>query len=176
MWAEDNQVILPARTALFLSLPECPYPVKRFGFNKCYSIQLHGIAAQNPGAKQEFKERTIAAEQSCGEISPQQLPWGIWFSSIIQFPEMGVEGSSAPGTGEERGAEIGHCWLGIICVQQLLPSPCTSHTSSQNCNITCPVNGPRIQEKPGRCFSSQTACKPFPCPPTSWLPWEEISI
>lgn len=64
MWAEDNQVILPARTALFLSLPGCPYAVKRFGFNKCYSIQLLGIAAQNPGAKQEFKERTIAAEQS----------------------------------------------------------------------------------------------------------------
>lgn len=42
-----------------------------------------------------FKERAIAAGQSWGEINPEQRSWGIWFSSISELLEMGVEGSSS---------------------------------------------------------------------------------
>lgn len=73
---------------------------------------------------------------------------------MIQLPEVGVEGSSASGMGEGRGAHPGNC--------ELLPGnslcsaapPRTPHSSRLNCDITCAVSGLWIQQKPGRCFSS----------------------
>lgn len=155
MWAEDNQVILPARTALFLSLPERPYRVKRFGFNKCYSIQLLGIAPQKPSSRAGvaqwlhfLRREQLLQSRAEGKSALNDSPWGIWVCSIIQLPEMGVEGSSAPGRGEGTGAHPGN-W------EFFVSSPLLAHPRP-NCAITCAASGPWVPEKPGRCFSSQS--------------------
>lgn len=129
----------PGQLYFYLSLSQRPYLVKRFGFIKCYSRQLLGIAPPKPWSQ---AGTALRREQSLqGRAEGKSAPGE---GGSAPSPEMGVEGSA--GTGEGGGEhpwEIGNCW-----------DLCSAAPPHQAVTITRAAPGFWIPEKPGRCCSS----------------------